>query len=311
MGRNIKYQFYQAIEDSHERWVDKHAVKRDIGLGTDRIYSDKDKRNLIDTSALFAKFLKEQFPDIKLVKEIKVQHVQAFIDKAAETCSEATVKQYMTRLTKLSKIVNARYGIHTSFQCTLPVTVKPGKIRTVAMTRTDLAAICARGRDSQSKNAVLLTAECCLRVNSLVNLQVRNVDFEKRVLHVYKDKGGRSRDVKLNDTAISLLDKFCDGKHPKQYLFTGKDGKGHICGDTVNKFLRENAKRCGITRYADNKTGVHCIRKMHAQEIFNAARENGMSHKEALWEVTLDLGHSSIRMEVLEAYLNTDFEGEI
>ena len=311
MGRNLKYQFYQAIEGSFERGVDKHAVKRDIGLGTDRIYSDKDKRNLIDTSALFAKFLKEQFPDIKLVKKIKPRHIQSFIDKAAETCSEATVKQYMTRLTKLSKIVNARYGIHTSFQCTLPVTVKPGKIRTVAMTRSDLAAICARGRESQSKNAVLLTAECGLRVNSLVNLQVRDVDFEKMVLHVYKDKGGRSRDVKLNDTAISLLDQFCDGKRPKQYLFTGKDGKGHICGDTVNKFLRDNAKRCGITRYADSKTGVHCIRKMHAQELYKAAIESGMSHKQALWEVTLDLGHSSIRMEVLEAYLNTDFEGEI
>lgn len=311
MGRNLKYQFYQAIEGSFERGVDKHAVKRDTGLGTDRIYSDKDKRNLIDTSALFAKFLKEQFPDIKLVKEIKVRHVQAFIDKVSETCSEATVKQYMTRLTKLSKIVNARYGIHTSFQCNLPAIVTLGKIRTVAMTRSDLAAICARGRESQSKNAVLLTAECGLRVNSLVSLQARDVDFEKRVLYVYKDKGGRSRDVKLNDTAIALLRNLCDGKHPKQYLFTGKDGTGHICGDTVNKFLRENAKRCGITRYADSKTGVHCIRKMHAQEVYRAARESGMSHKQALWEVTLDLGHSSIRMEVLEAYLNTDFEEEM
>lgn len=311
MGRNIKYQFYQAIEGSFERGVDKHAVKRDIGLGTDRIYSDKDKSNLIDTSALFSKFLKEQFPDIRMVKEIRPRHVQSFIDKAAETCSEATVKQYITRLTKLSKIVNARYGIHTSFQCALPVIVKPGKIRTVAMTRTDLTAICARGRDSQSKNAVLLTAECGLRVNSLVNMQVRDVDFEKRVLHVYKDKGGRSRDVKLNDTAIALLRKLCDGKYPKQYLFTGKDSKGHICGDTVNKFLRENARRCGITRYTDSKTGVHCIRKMHAQEVYKAAIEAGKSHKEALWEVTLDLGHSSIRMEVLEAYLNTDFEGEV
>lgn len=103
-----------------------------------------------------------------------------------------------------------------------------------------------------------------------------------------------------------LLDFMTD----KQYLFTSKDGKGYICGDTVNKFLRENAKRCGITRYADSKTGVHCIRKMHAQEVYRAARESGMSHKQALWEVMLDLRHSSIRMEVLEAYLNTDFEGD-
>lgn len=36
-----------------------------------------------------------------------------------------------------------------------------------------------------------------------------------------------------------------------------------------------------------------------------------MSHKQALWEVTLDLGHFSIRTKVLEAYLNTDFEREI
>ena len=312
MGRNLKYQFCEAINSCFTSGADKHALKSERGLGTERIFSHKDKANLIDTSACFSNFLKEKSPEIKKVSQIRAEHLQAFlISKAEAGCSKATIEQYAARFRKLSKIVNARYGIHTDFHCEMPEMRVPGKVRIVAMRREDLKVICNRGRDSPSKNAVLLTAECGLRVESLVRLQARDVDLDKKILYIHKDKGGRSRSIKLNDEAIALLKKLCVGRNPKQYLFPGKSGQGHICAGTVNKFLRDNARRCGITRYAEAKTGIHCIRKMHAQELYHKCLRDGMTEEESLWVVTRDLGHCSLRMDVLKAYLITEDSEDI
>lgn len=56
-------------------------------------------------------------------------------------------------------------------------------------------------------------------------------------------------------------------------------------------------------KYADADTGLHSIRKMLAQELYDKYRKDGMSKKDALNHVSEYLGHGKDRMETMRQYV--------
>ena len=67
--RNIKYQFKHCIDSNFKEGMDKHSLKKN-GKGNSKIYSYADRKNLIDLSANFANWLKENHSEIRQLKDI-------------------------------------------------------------------------------------------------------------------------------------------------------------------------------------------------------------------------------------------------
>ena len=332
MSHSLKHQIKIAIDECFITGADKHSIKREMqknkqknkDIGTTkrdmkksnkhknydhRIYSYADRKNLMDTAMGFVNYLRENYPDIKYVKQIKPKHCFAFLQSKVNTCTQATIVQYSSRLQKLSRVINKHYNIHTKYICEIPKADKSGELRTKVMTREDLKLICDTSNDCTSKRALLLTGETGLRVTSLVRLKVCDVNFEKKTLFVFEDKGKRSRTIPINDAAVDYLKSYCSGKIGHDYIFTPEGSKKHISADTVDEFLRENAVKCGITTYRDAKTGVHAIRKMVALELYYQKRADGMDYKPAVMYVLKYLGHSSYRKDLVRRYLPGIVEG--
>ncbi len=115
MGKhsNLKYQFFSAIEDAftglHGGYgADKHSIKGTPDNHHDKIYSFAMRNNLIDTAGNFVSFMKENYPDIKMIRDINISHFNHYLESKANV-SQLTLNQISSRINSLERITNKHY----------------------------------------------------------------------------------------------------------------------------------------------------------------------------------------------------------
>lgn len=298
MGKSLKQQFIFAIEDNFSEGMDKHSMKSDGIKNDGRIFSYSDRKNLIDSACNFSNFMKENYKDIKLVKEIRADHIQSFLNKKSSECSNATLKQYQSKFNKLEKVVNNTYNINIRYKgYQLPLAEENTKIRNTSMSPEDFKKLENAFSESKSyaKIAIQLTSRCGLRVSECSKLQGRDIDIVKNIIHVEDGKGGRDRDVPIRE-------------EDKEYFNNLKANLGdmeRVCpirSDSINKSIDRAMRGQGI-RNKYNDTNIHSIRKMYAQKEFDRCRSEGKDIKESLQEVSVLLGHGKDRLELMKQYV--------
>ena len=296
MGRNFQYQFLNAIYKTFDGGGhDKHADKHN-GKHLDTVYSYAERSNLIELSAQIGKFIKENYPDTKRVLDIKKDMIQSFINSKADTCNKETLGQYVSRIHKLEHVVNEIYKGSASWYNDLitPISnISNEKTRNIAMTREDYNAILERAYNMNSKSKAIIAIEFsgrfAMRVSETCKLQPRDIDFNKMELHIHKSKGKRSRKMKIKLDDIEYLEQIIKDKEMDKSIVDIKE-------DSVNKYLARAEEDLGIReKYKNADTGIHCIRKMVAQERYDENRNNGFTQKESLNMVSEYLGHGMNR----------------
>lgn len=304
MGRNIQYQLLNAINQAFDGGGhDKHTNKHN-GKYLDTVYSYAERKNLIEIASQMGKFVKENYPETKRVLDIKQDMIQQFINSKAHTCNKETLGQYSSRIHKLEHVVNEVYKGNASWYNDLitPVSkVSNDKTRDISMNRADYNAILNRAYAMESKSkavvAIELSGRFGMRVSETCKLQPRDIDFNKMKLHIHESKGGRSRDVPIKSQDVEFLKKITEDKPLDKRIVDIKE-------DSVNTYLKRAEIDLGIReRYANADTGIHCIRKMVAQELYDENRKNGLSKKESLNNVSEYLGHGKNRDETMKEYV--------
>lgn len=298
MGRNIKYQFLNAINNNFKEGMSKESIKKSGQMDGTRIFSYSDRKNLIDVASNFSNYLKETHPEVKMVKDIKAEHVQSFLNSKANNCSYATLKQYESKFNKLENIVNKTYNCNASYKgFTTPAGVNNTKIRNSSMSKEDFKKLenAFSNSNSSAKTAIQLTARAGLRVSECTKLQGRDINLKENTIHVADGKGGRDRDIPIRP-------------EDKQYFADLKASvrdTERICPvqpDSINKAIQREMEKLELKdKYED--TSIHAIRKMYAQEEYDRCRAEGMEIKEALGEVSVQLGHSENRIELMKEYV--------
>lgn len=301
MSRNLKYQFKTAIEKSFKPGADKHSAKAQGQLGTNRIYSYSDRNNLMDVASNFSNFMKENHPDVKLLRDIDSNHVQEFLNHKAKNCSQQTVAQYCTKMAKLEQIANKGYNLTLNYSKDVytPISCKleGGKVRDVVLSKENYSKIVESCKESQSHGVkgIILSREFGLRVSEITKLQARDIDLEKGVIHVIGSKGGRDRDVPITEQNRAIVERFKTG------CTSDRERIVPLKADSVNRFLDRQMLKLGINDSA--KTGIHSIRKLYAQERFDEFREQGLTINQALKETSILLGHGEDRINLMQEYV--------
>ena len=245
----------------------------------------------------FANYMKNEHGNIKMLKDIKEEHIIGFLEtKEKEGVSSSTLNTYRTEMAKLGRMASNTYHCKINMTCNDFKPHEKEKIRDIAMSKEhyDRFLKATEDSNSQSRAAILVCREFGLRVSEVI--KIRQEDIKSDKLHIDKSKGGRSRDIEIRkDSQREALNNLIDkGK--------GDDKILNIKDDSVNKYLRENMEKIGITDYRDSKSGVHSIRKMYAQERYEEELEKGLSHKEAWGAVSEELGHSRDREDLFLTY---------
>lgn len=153
-------------------------------------------------------------------------------------------------------------------------------------------------RDYVIVNFLLSTA---IRMHSLINIKIRDLDFENSVVYVNVTKNRKPLILPLNHTIIKILKEYLNFRQYKdtnEYLFCNVYGKQLTKGTVDQSLLKYNHDR-GIT-----KTGVHRFRHTAAKKFILANKNPAILQKL--------LGHSNLL--ITENYINilvSDLKKEI
>ena len=303
-SRSIGYQFECVINNSFkDGGVDKHSEKRNGNLeSTPKVFSYAERKALKSLSYDLGRFIKSEY-GIRLVKDIKPEIVQCFLEKKKESCSRATLGTMRSQLHKMGKLVNRTYKTaDVKWDHGLKIPDVPNiKIRDVTMSREHYNRILDRSAEMKSRSlapiAIELAGRFGMRVAETTKLQPRDIDIENMTLHIHESKGRRSRDISIREEDVPFLRRISEGKQMNKNIVTIKEG-------SVNKYLERAQISLGIREeYKKSKTSIHSIRKMRAQEIYREALRY-MTKKEALAVVNGFLGHGARRFDTTKVYLD-------
>lgn len=103
-----------------------------------------------------------------------------------------------------------------------------------------------------------------IRMSELLNLQIRDIDSNQKVIHILKGKGQKDRNVQLTDNLLHQLRIYYLAYRPKVYLFEG--AKGHqYSQSSVNNTLKKLASRAGVNK----RVSAHMIRHSYATHMMD------------------------------------------
>ena len=298
---NLKQQMINSIKNGFsEDGMDKHSLKHN-GSNPDKVFSYAERSNLLDIGIQAANFIRNEF-GIKMIKDVKGEHIQKFLDSKASTCGQETLNNYVNRLTKVQTLVEYRFKVDLDWKGNIEVPKSQVAFngRDIQMDREDLQKVLDRAKEMKSTSKALIAIDLAekfgLRVSETVKLQVRDVDFDKMKLKIIDSKGKHSRSIDISKEDVQYFKKLLDRKGFKDKIVGIKE-------DSVNKYLARAFQDLQITKYKDHKTGVHSIRKMAAQELYNKVRNDGLPREEAALKVCKWLGHNSLRWDIIRVYV--------
>ena len=303
MGKSIKHQLIHAIDSNFREGQDKHSMKRAGYERQSTIFSFADRKNLIDTAAGFANWLKAQEDPPRFLYELRPEHVQGYLSAHAGAWTGATLKLRASHLRKLEALARATYpNSKVSFTEGVAVpAAASAPCRTVQVSEADYMRLLDYADQSRSgaKHAPFLSGSCGLRVSECAKLKGSDISIQAdgtATVRVVDSKGKRSRVITLNNKdTVSRVAEICRER-----------GEGRVCpvqSDSLNTYLRRAFHTLGMTEYTAHKTSYHALRKLAAQRHYDACRQQGLTMKESLARTSVWLGHGRDRDELMKHYV--------
>ena len=116
---------------------------------------------------------------------------------------------------------------------------------------------------------------CGLRLQEALNLEIRDIDSDRMLLHVRNGKGSRDRYIPLPDSTLRILRKnWAEHRNPKLiFPATGRGGRGrptagsHVPASTPQLAMRKALKSAAIRKHAH----IHTLRHSYATHLLEDA----------------------------------------
>ena len=277
--------------------MDKHSVKLSGQMDGTRIFSYSDRSNLVDLASAFSNYMKQAYPQIKEIRQVKPDHIQSFLATKSETVTQATLSQYGSRFNKLERLVNDSYkSCNVDFHSVVvPASTKgSSKVRTQMLAASDYQTLLSSTTNRNLRNALLLSYTCGLRAAECSKLQAKDWNAESGVLSIIDSKGCRSRLVKPSPQHVPAVDALM------------RSSAGRICDcqtESLQKAFRRQLEACGLTDTYGKSGAFHMARKAYATNLFTECRAQGMSVQNSLSAVSRSLGHGANRNELMKQYI--------
>lgn len=301
-------QMHRSIDVAFKPGMSKHAATEEMRSAV--VVSYRHEKNLNDLARDLSNYLKEAHPELKLVRDVKAEHVSEYLaEKKREGCSDNYIKTLRSQAAKIGDLASNLYRTDIDWGKGVKApenALKQAKngeedmkdINTITPAQYEELKERIEGKRGQSKDAILIAGAFGLRVSELTKLTPKDIEEEGK-LHIHRSKGGRSRDLEVRTQeqaeAIERLKKLSEGKAELQRIFT-------IENDSINKFYRENAQAVGIEKA--EQYGIHQLRRMCATSLYHELIGEGSTIKDAEDQVSQWLGHGKNRPDVIERYVD-------
>lgn len=298
-------QFVVALSMNFNEGTKKHSYKKEHGRQQCKVFfSYSDYHHTVDIARAFARYVRENYPDIKHAYQITNTQVAAFLNEKNGTCNMKTLATYVSRLNHLAHALEASDpGVreHGGKSWNMPKPkdyTKEEKVRDLWMPAKDrekLEEYLALASDCRGKRALQIALATGLRVHECVTLRGNGIYIDERVVRG-KGKGGRHYETTIREEYIELMCEFKD-KYGEQII-------ADLKASSANSYLHACLKKCGIdSKYAAHRTGIHSIRKNVSQDLYDSQRKMGKTHIEAATIASRNLSHGRYRTDVDRNYI--------
>ncbi|MBR3600911.1 MAG: tyrosine-type recombinase/integrase [Lachnospiraceae bacterium] len=298
---NIGYQFTSAINDCFKPGMDKHSIKASEGSDY-RIYSYAAREDMISFSKQFSHFMKYNFPEVRQVKNITVEHINSFLSLRTNV-TEKTVRHDISCFNKLELVCSKKFGLRNLDWRTNRIVPKVEKerIRDAVFSDKQISLLKdyfeTRG-DSYGKRAFYIAERTSCRVSEIAKLQARDIKENQDgtgVLSIVDSKGKRSRDIELTKDDVKLFKDIIGDKSGSERLVPLRE-------NSINQYLHRACKHLGFTNILNAKTGYHSLRKATIRHYYHNQIPL-VGEKRARELSMLRLGHSANRTDLCHIYL--------
>jgi integrase/recombinase XerD len=104
---------------------------------------------------------------------------------------------------------------------------------------------------------------CGLRCREARSLLIKDVDFERNMIHVRQSKGRKDRYVPIGENLCRGLKTYLASEVPYKWLFNGKDKHEGFSQKGVQWVVREATRKSGIQK----QVTVHTLRHTYATHL--------------------------------------------
>jgi integrase/recombinase XerD len=140
-----------------------------------------------------------------------------------------------------------------------PVRPKSETKYPVVLSRDEIKKIVKGIRNVKHQTIILLIYGTGIRLGESVNIKVRDVDFDRNLIHIKTGKGKKDRIVPLPILLHKKIRYYIEIYSPSSYLFEGRN-KGKYSTRSVQSILKTALNRAGIKK----KASVHSLRHTFA-----------------------------------------------
>lgn len=169
---------------------------------------------------------------------------------------------------------------------------KPKTIPCVLSTE-EVAQLFRAARGGRSRVLLQTAYALGLRLSELVNLQVRDLDGSRHVVHVRHGKGAKDRLLPISDRLLEELRYWWLSHRSPTWLFPGTRKGRPISGGYVQRIFQRTRKAAGI----DKPASMHTLRHSYATHLLEAGVDVTTLQKM--------LGHRSLQTTALYLHLST------
>jgi len=150
----------------------------------------------------------------------------------------------------------------------------------VVLSLSEIKRMIAVTQNIKHKCIISLLYSSGMRRGELVNLEIRDIDSDRMVIHIRSAKGNKDRITSLSKASLVLLREYFLEWRPRTYLFEGETG-GKYGASSLNKIIKRAAKYAKIRK----PVTCHILRHSFATHLL----ENGTN----LRTIQELLGHNS------------------
>jgi len=157
---------------------------------------------------------------------------------------------------------------------------KTSKRLPTVLDKSEIKSILSKIVNIKHRCIITLMYSGGLRRSELIQLQVKDIDSKRMMIHIRASKGRKDRYTLLSETLLPVLREYYKQYRPKVYLFEGSDGNKYSTS-SVRSILRRAVEKSKIHK----RVTPHTLRHSFATHLL----EDGVD----LRYIQTLLGHSS------------------
>lgn len=283
----------RAIEQIGES---KYQAKREQdwqpGEAVAGLYSHGYRNTIFDRAVTFTHWLREQYPAVRLFREVDHEMTAEFLGEKAATCTPDTVRTLLATLKKLQEGLYALNWIRADIVPTeWQVSGRNPPRGPYAPDEAKALQQWVETRDVEYGQALRFILVSGARIDETLHLRADKIFADERRVELI-GKGGRVRRIQvLHTDVLGKIDVS------RRFVFLDRDG-GKNWKDGLERSVHEGCDAVNIRR-----RGVHGFRATAAGELVSLKQALGFTEAEARRELAQWLGHNPQRTEVTYAYV--------